>query len=69
MEKHFSTHKYFVAYRYFIADIALDAYSHVAHECDFYLTVYPAVRDWLARIESVPGHISMDWEFMAMAAE
>ena len=69
MEKHLAKHKYFVADRYSIADIALYAYSHVAHECDFDLTAYPAVRDWLARVESVPGHIAMDWESSALAAE
>jgi glutathione S-transferase len=69
MEKHLAKHKYFVADRYSIADIALYAYSHVAHECDFDLAAYPAVRDWLARIESVPGHIAMDWESSALAAE
>ena len=69
MENHLTRHPYFVADRYTIADIALYAYSHVAHECDFDLTAYPAVRDWLARIESVPGHISMDWESTALAAE
>ena len=69
MEKHLAKHPYFVADRYTIADIALYAYSHVAHECDFDLAAYPAVRDWLARIESVPGHISMDWESSALAAE
>jgi glutathione S-transferase len=69
MEKHLTKHPYFVANRYTIADIALYAYSHVAHECDFDLAAYPAVRDWLARIESVPGHISMDWQSSALAAE
>jgi glutathione S-transferase len=69
MEKHLAKHPYFVANRYSIADIALYAYSHVAHECDFDLAAYPAVRDWLARIEGVPGHISMDWEPAALAAE
>ena len=69
MEKHLARHPFFVADRYTIADIALYAYSHVAHECDFDLTAYPAVRDWLARVESVPGHIAMDWEPAALAAE
>src|ERR1041385_6317435 len=45
MEKHLRAHDYFVAGRYTVADIALYAYTHVAHECDFDLAGYPAVRD------------------------
>ena len=35
MEKHLATHDYFAADRYTIADIALYAYTHVAHLCDY----------------------------------
>ena len=35
MEKHLSSHRYFAADRYTIADIALYAYTHLAHQCDF----------------------------------
>jgi glutathione S-transferase len=68
MEKHLTTHRYFVSGRYSIADIALYAYSHLAHECDFDLSLYPAVRDWIARVEDAPGHIAMHWEPQALAA-
>src|SRR4029079_1243319 len=37
MEKHLETHRFFAADRYTIADIALYAYTHVAHECGFEL--------------------------------
>src|ERR1041385_5982978 len=57
MEKHLSRHRYFVAGRYTIADIALYAYSHIAHLCDFDLSSLPHVRAWLARIAAEPGHI------------
>ncbi len=35
MEMHLSKHDYFVDGRLTIADIALYAYTHVAHQCDF----------------------------------
>ena len=40
-----------------IADIALYAYTHVAHEGGFELDDYPAVRGWLARVAATPGYI------------
>src|SRR6476620_9064442 len=59
MERHLSRRRYFVADRYSIADIALYAYSHVAHLCDFDLSTFPSVRAWLARVAAEPGHIAM----------
>ncbi len=61
MEKHLSRHDYFAAGHYTIADIALYAYTHVAHLCDFDLTAFPAVRAWLARVAAQPGHVTMDF--------
>jgi glutathione S-transferase len=43
-----------------LADIALYAYTHVAHEGGFDLDRYPAIRPWLARVASEPGHVSID---------
>ena len=40
---------------YSVADIALYAYTHVAHEGDYAMDDYPAIRAWLRRIESQPG--------------
>ena len=34
-----------------LADLALVAYTRVAHEGDFDLSAYPAVRAWIARVE------------------
>jgi len=42
------------------ADIALYGYTHVAEEGGFWLEPYPAVRAWLARVASEPGHVPMD---------
>jgi glutathione S-transferase len=68
MEKHLASRKFFVADRYSIADIALYAYSHVAHLCDFELASFPAVRAWVARVAAEPGHVAMDWQPQELAA-
>jgi glutathione S-transferase len=59
MEKHLQRHRYLVADRYTIADIALYAYTHVAHECDYDLTSFPAIRTWLERVSKEPSHVKM----------
>ncbi|MGE0733167.1 MAG: glutathione S-transferase family protein [Alphaproteobacteria bacterium] len=59
MERHLSTHSYFVGERYGIADIALYAYTHVADEGGFSLDAYPQIRAWLARVKAQPNHISI----------
>ena len=38
-----------------LADLALVAYTRVAHEGDFDLAAYPAVRAWVARVERAFG--------------
>jgi glutathione S-transferase len=57
MEQHLASRQYFVGERYSIADIALYAYTHVAHEAHLDLAPYPAVRAWLARVAGQPRHI------------
>ena len=69
MEKHLGANEFFAAGHYTIADIALYAYTHCAHESGFDLTAFPALRAWLARVAAQPGHIAMDWEPAAVAAE
>jgi len=59
MEQHLARHDFFVGGRYSIADIALYAYTHRAHEGDHDLTPYPALRAWLDRVATQPGHIKM----------
>lgn len=51
---------FFVGEQYTIADIALYAYTHVAHEGGFDLGPYTAVRAWLARVSEQPNHITID---------
>ena len=69
MENHLKQHRYFAAGRYTVADIALYAYTHLAHECDFALTAFPAIRDWLDRMAAQPGHVRMEQEPADLAAE
>lgn len=47
---------YLVENRYTLADIALFAYTHVAHEGGFDLAPYPNVRAWIERVMKQP-----DW--------
>ncbi len=68
MEKHLARHRFFAANRYTIADIALYAYTHVAHESDFDLSGFPALRAWLKRVASQPSYVAMDWHPAAAAA-
>jgi glutathione S-transferase len=57
MERHLRPRSFLVGDRYSIADIALYAYTHVAHEGGFELAPYPAVGAWLERVRSEPRHI------------
>jgi glutathione S-transferase len=59
MERQLQTTPYLVGEQYSIADIALYAYTHVAHEGGFDLTPYPAVQAWLKRVASHPKHVAM----------
>jgi glutathione S-transferase len=68
MDKHLRSHRFFVDDRLTIADIALYAYTHIAHECDFDLESFPAVRAWLQRVAAEPNHITMEWRPAEIAA-
>ena len=61
MENHLKTHHYFAADQLTIADIALYGYTHVADQCDFDLSTFPAVQNWLKRVQQAPGFVAMDW--------
>jgi glutathione S-transferase len=60
MERHLNGRGFLVGNRLTLADIALYAYTHVAHEGGFDLEAYPAVRSWLERVASEPGHVTID---------
>lgn len=58
MESHLASHDFFVD-DYSVADIALYAYTHVAHEGGFDLAAFPSVRGWLERVAAQPGHAAI----------
>jgi len=60
MERHLEGRTFLVGDRYTLADISLYAYTHVAGEGDFELGRYPAIRAWLERVSSQPGHVFID---------
>jgi glutathione S-transferase len=60
MERHLADRAFFVADELSIADIALYAYTHVAHEANIDPDAYPAVRRWLDRVAAVSGHVPID---------
>lgn len=61
MERHLSEHDWFAGRAYSVADIALYAYTHVAHEGDFDLAPYRSISGWMDRIRQQPGHVPMAW--------
>jgi glutathione S-transferase len=60
MEGHLDGRSYLVGEGVTIADVSLYAYTHVAPEAGLDLEPYAAVRTWLARVASEPGHVPID---------
>ena len=58
LDDHLREQPYLVGGRYSIADISLYAYVHVADEAAFDLGDYPAVREWVARVEATPRYMN-----------
>jgi glutathione S-transferase len=59
MEQHLATRSFLVVEQYTIADIGLYAYTHVAEEGGFDLSMFPAIGAWLNRVAEQPGHVPM----------
>jgi glutathione S-transferase len=59
MDTHLAGSSWFSGGRYGIADIALYAYTHVAEEGGFDLSVHAQVRRWLDRVASQPDYIPL----------
>jgi glutathione S-transferase len=60
MERHLDGRSWLVGDALTLADIALYAYTHVAHEGGFELDRYPAIAAWLQRVANEPGHVPID---------
>ena len=59
MDRRLDTHE-FLAGDYSIADVALYAYTHVAHQGGFDLAAYANVNRWLDAVANQPGHIDIE---------
>lgn len=59
MEQQLMRTPFLVGEHFSIADIALYAYTHVAHQGGFDLTQFPAIEQWLERIRQQPGYVGM----------
>ena len=57
MEQQLAKQDFLAPSGYSIADIALYAYTHEAPVGGIHLEGYPAIRAWLARVESQPGFV------------
>jgi glutathione S-transferase len=60
MERHLDGREFFVGDGPTVADLALYAYTHVGDEGGFELSLFPAIGEWLGRVSSLPGYISID---------
>ena len=60
MDDHLKGRQWFVGNAMSLADICLFAYTHVAGDAEFDLTRYPAVGEWIRRIENDPRFVPMD---------
>jgi len=59
MEQQLSQTSFLVGEKLSTADISLYGYTHVAHEGGFDLNAYPAILQWIKRIQSLPHYIGM----------
>ena len=58
LDGHLREHAFLAGERYSIADVSVYAYVHVAADARFDLADYPAVADWVARVEATPGYMN-----------
>lgn len=59
MERRLAAAPFLAGDAYTVADIALYAYTHVAHQGGYELGAFPAVTAWLDRVPRQPGHATM----------
>lgn len=60
LDGHLDGRDWLVGDAFSIADVSLYAYTHLAEEGGFDLGPYPAVRAWLERVASRPGHVPLE---------
>ncbi|WP_434938264.1 glutathione S-transferase family protein [Shewanella sp. HL-SH8] len=59
MEHTLKNSSFLVGEQFTLADIALFAYTHVAHQGGFDLSHYPAIKQWLVNVEQQSGFVGM----------
>lgn len=59
MNDHLARNDYFASGHFTIADIALYAYTHVASDGGFDLSLYKNVQAWIERVAAQPGYVPM----------
>ncbi len=59
MEKHLARNAFFVGGSFGLADIALYAYTHVAHEGEFDLAPFSSIKAWMSRVAAQPNHVTI----------
>jgi glutathione S-transferase len=60
LERGLSDGRDFLAGDFSIGDIALYAYTHVAHEGGFDLPGYPRIQAWIDRVAAQPGYVPIE---------
>jgi glutathione S-transferase len=58
LDDYLAGREFLVGGRYTVADIALYAYTHVAHEAGIDMAAYSAIGPWLARFEATDGFVN-----------
>lgn len=59
MQQQLELTPFLIGEQYTIADISLFAYTHVAHQGGFELAQYPAILEWIKRVQAQPGFVPM----------
>ena len=66
LERHLSNRaaaSFLVGDGYTIADIAVFAYVHLAGDAGIALAGFPALTDWIARVQAQPGHLAQVYPY------
>ena len=59
MEQQLQNSPFLIGAQFSLADISLYAYTHVAEEGGFDLAGYPAIGNWLQRVQKQEGYLAM----------
>jgi glutathione S-transferase len=60
MEARLAAASWLAGQAFSVADIALYAYTHAAHEGGFDLKAFRGIAAWLERVRAVPGHVARE---------